>query len=398
MALSCYALFVTLVLAILCEESEEKCIVVSKTDSYCDTLQDLYANDRNLQKSVMIYPSMKTDLEQFQQVSVESARNIERLTIQRAINGISEDAFKNFPDLKFLTFYSNELHNIPSGVFQDLNVTYLSFNECGVKTLAPGAFVNLPQMERLRIENNTLTTITKNVFNNLTVHTLSLSRNQISSVETRAFGNMSQLKRLYLDHNELSEFNVQEYLSSGTTLERLWLHRNNLTQITAYMLEGLSNLKVLNVGFNSISSVEPKALAETPKLTTLVLTHNLLAVMDGGVLPAAGLPDLKVLYLDHNRLTYLSSNFLFRLNALRSMSIGGNPWQCACLDLVLRWLGDNNVELKCDQEYFSGKRPVCLVPSTRSSNNVCVYSYNEKHYELFDSHNKLYPPVSFCIL
>ncbi|XP_044262230.1 phospholipase A2 inhibitor-like [Tribolium madens] len=374
-------------------QSEEKCIVVEK-NSLCDCLQDLYSNV-TLQDRVIV--NGNCGLEPFIVLPNERVKDIKFLTINRAINNLTNHEFKNFIHLEQLSLYYNELEAIHVGLFQNQNLVWLQIKHSGVKTIENEAFAHLPKLNKLRITQTKLTKITKNVFNNLPIETLSLSQNQITTIEKFAFANMTNLKKLFLDGNNLTVFNVPDYLTQPETLERLWLHQNQISEVTNYMLEGLTNLKILNLGFNSISRIEPKTFEQTPKLETLVLTNNQLTVMDGAMLPTTGLQNLKILYMDHNRLMFLSSNFLFRLNSLKLMSIGGNPWQCPCLDLVLRWLHDNDVRLKCDKDFFGGKRPVCVVPLRRNS-DVCVYSYDEKSYDLFETAYNMYPPVDYCVL
>ncbi|EEZ97559.1 decorin [Tribolium castaneum] len=384
---------ITRIVALLCfvVESEEKCKVVQKT-SFCDSLQDLYRNG-SLQERVIV--EQKSGLEPFILLPNERAKDIKFLTINRAINNLANHVFKNFIHLERLILSYNELEALRDQQFQNQNLQLLQIYDCGVKTIEP--LTNLPKLTKLRITHNKLAKIPTNIFSNLPLETLALSQNQITTIEKFAFANMTKLKKLFLDGNNLTGFNVPDYVTRPETLDRLWLHQNQLPELTNYMLEGLTNLKILNLGFNSISRIEPKTFEQTPKLENLVLTNNQLTSIDGAVLPATGLQNLKILYLDHNRLMFLSSNFLFRLNSLKAMSIGGNPWQCPCLDLVLRWLYDNEVGLKCDKDFFGGKRPVCVVPSRRNS-DVCVYSYDQKSYDLFESGYKSYPSVDYCLL
>lgn len=45
----------------------------------------------------------------------------------------------------------------------------------------------------------------------------------------------------------------------------------------------------------------------------------------------------------YNRIQYLSFGFLSHVSSLESMDFIGNPWQCACLELVLRWVRANDI-------------------------------------------------------
>lgn len=343
-------------------------------DIICDSLEDLYGNN-SLGKRMEL--SQTNGFKTLQLVPYERAKNIEELTTYGPINGLLKGSMKNFTKLKDLRLRSSKIEIIHKEILENPNLEFLLIQRCEVKTIENEAFSNLPNLKTLIIENNNLTQIQKNIFNNLGISSLSLSNNQISEIEKYAFANLSNLEFLNLHNNNLTEFNIPDFVTNLSKLKLIWLYENNISEVTNYMLKGLSNLTFLNLAFNRISRIENKTFEQTPNLQVLVLSYNFLKVIDGAVLPTMGLQKLHTLLLDHNRLMYLSLNFLFRLNSLTGLNIGGNPWSCPCLDLILRWSNDINVHfVGCDWKFFNGKKPICVVPNRKR--DVCVYKYNEK--------------------
>ncbi|RZC43310.1 LRR 8 domain containing protein [Asbolus verrucosus] len=119
-----------------------------------------------------------------------------------------------------------------------------------VKIIAPGAFVNLSKLKGIRFSHNNLTKINITIFSKLTADT---------NFEIFKQSNSKYKKILFWKHAKSEEF------------ENVYHTINELTDVTIYMLEDLTNLKMLNIGFNKISSLEPKSFAQTRTLHILVL-------------------------------------------------------------------------------------------------------------------------------
>lgn len=272
-----------------------------------------------------------------------------------------------------LSIYNCSLKTIRTNTFVDLNISYLALMENNIEILETGAFKNLTKLDKLLLRHNKIKIIQKSVLTNLPVSVLSLSFNLISSIEDSALENLPSLKKLHLDSNRLDNIFVHKVIDDPSSLETLWLHNNSLRLVTNYMLKGLKNLQILNLGFNNIETIEDGTFQQTPKLQTLVLTNNRIKDIDGGVFPRQGLTDLKILYLDNNELMFLSTSFFFRLNGLEKITLVGNPWLCPCLNIITRILYDNKIKEKCQYEYNTGGKPVCV---TEPSMISCTYKYD----------------------
>lgn len=311
---------------------------------------------------------------------------------------ILADSFKSVVKLENVIINDNKINKIYSSTFKDLPVKYLNLGHNGINSIFPGAFSNLPRLERLRFNENNLEEIRSGVFSNLEVRELTLSKNKIRSIENNALENLPNLNKLRLDGNRLQSIFIHRIVTYPERLELVWLHNNSLTAVTNYMLQKLTNLKILNLGFNKIALVEPNTFEQTPNLNYLVLSHNDLKEIDGSIFPPLGMAFLEKIYMDNNKLMFLSSSFFVRLNSLRKITLVGNPWLCPCLTEVERMLTQNNIQNMCNEDYTSGRRPICV---NEVDDVQCRYVYKDElseKYEAFKRQNPLYRPTISCIL
>lgn len=310
---------------------------------------------------------------------------------------LGSNTFEKMVNLKNVIVRMSNLTTIYAGTFKNLPLTRvdLSYNE--IEKIAPMTFLNLNKIQKIQLRYNKIKAIKKNVFVDMPVVTLTLSHNSISQIEDDALKNMTSLKKLHLDDNKLSSIYPHKFLSNPEVLEILWLHNNSLKFLTANMLLRLKNLRLLNLGFNKIDSIEENAFTETPNLDTLVLSHNNLKEVDGRIFPRTGMRSLERLYLDSNKLMYLSSNFFFKLVSLQRITLVDNPWLCNCLDAIHRLLMENSVVEKCNEAFINGKRPLCVADKVEG----CRYKYDQDLAEVFyryGEENPVYVRTIDCIL
>lgn len=152
-------------------------------------------------------------------------------------------------------------------------------------------------------------------------------------------------------------------------LEELYLDSCDLEQVDINVFEGLNRLRILSLRNNSIRLDEkgflPATFYHLPTLEILDLSENPLGRIPPNFFPStlgksllelrishikgesplkieaaaiAGLRNLQVLDMSFCRLETLSSEFrsgFHRMEKLRELQLGGNPWHCDC---NLRWL------------------------------------------------------------
>ena len=108
-------------------------------------------------------------------------------------------------------------------------------------------------------------------------------------------------------------------LSTLAACERLALSTNNIDKINP--LTGLTNLKILSLGRNSIKKIEKlEDIAGT--LEELWISYNQISTLDG----IGSLPNLEVLYLGNNTIKHWTEVDKLRdLPKLRDLLLFGNP-------------------------------------------------------------------------
>ena len=146
---------------------------------------------------------------------------------------------------------------------------------------------------------------------------LDLGDNSISDVSALRPRCLTSLEVLDLSSNSISDVSA---LSGLTSLETLWLGSNSISDITP--LSGLTSLKTLWFSFNSISDVS--ALSGLTSLESLSLSGN--SISD--ITPLSSLTNLERLYLNNNSISDVSA--LSGLTSLEWLSFFQQHLGCHC--------------------------------------------------------------------
>ncbi|XP_019875030.2 leucine-rich repeat-containing protein 15-like [Aethina tumida] len=369
----------------LVKVAEQSCKSIIKNKPQCDSFGDI-----NLGQTDWVGITTN-NLEPLD--VIENGNNIKRLQIDGSINGIKEGAFTKMPKLEQLVLSSNKLEVIPQGVFNNLNLKQIYLNENRIAKIEAGAFENDNNLRKLSFRYNNIKRLQPETFNNLNLEQLTLSHNKISTLNKNDLGVLPALTVLHLDNNRLTTF-LSDSLSHPQRLEILWLHNNSINVLFSYMFQELKSLKLLNLGSNGITMIEPRTFEKIPLINNLILFNNSITHLTGAEFTNTGMHHLEKLYINYNKLMYLSSDMLVRLPRLKLVTIGGNPWECSCLDLLLKIFKQHKVTVKCDDVYFEGMRPVCIGNSTH-----CDYNYDRNLSDLFVKSLREYPrDKKWCLL
>ncbi|GBP85498.1 Toll-like receptor 7 [Eumeta japonica] len=270
--------------------------------------------------------------------------------------------FQKFSSLSELTLLNCKLLKIPGNAFEGLRVLKkLSIRSKNMDwsanknlELSHGTFNGLRELQSLDLGNNNLKVIPSDVFcplNNL--HILNLTQNRIKSLDRLGLGQGcgSNIQSLDLSSNELKTLNEESEISTLKRLQELRLQHNNITEISGEALNGLISLRILNMSYNNIQSLQEGTFVSTKELREIYLNNNLLfelaksvfhrleqllvldlsnnqissAHVDGGTF--VGLIRLVILNLSNNALTRIDGKtfkdlFFLQILDLRNNSIG----------------------------------------------------------------------------
>lgn len=183
---------------------------------------------------------------------------------------------------------------------------------------------NIPaHVQQLYLQNNDIEAVPAGPFTNVTfLREINLSHNKIKShmIDHGVFAKLSNLVQLYLQHNELEEFPFP----LPSSLERLLLGFNKISQLSGNALEGLPNITMLDLCSNFLddSVLKGKPFSNMKNLMQLNLCNNKLQTMPPD-LPSS----LMYLSLENNSISYIPENYFNRLPKIIALRMSHNNLQ-----------------------------------------------------------------------
>ncbi|KAM3929836.1 TLR4 interactor with leucine rich repeats [Leptodactylus fuscus] len=155
-----------------------------------------------------------------------------------------------------------------------------------------------------------------------TPKTYSLGGNYIANISAIDFSLYHNLQRLDLQYNQIQSIHPKAF-EQLTHLEELYLGNNWLLTLSTNALLPLKKLKVLNVNSNRLHNVTRSSLTNMVSLVKLRLDNNNIQILHGS--PFLGLSNLLYLHLENNKINNISKNAFAGLVKLRLLSLSGNP-------------------------------------------------------------------------
>ena len=242
------------------------------------------------------------------------------------------------------------INSIPSN--PPTHVRLLELDGNNITYFENGTFVSrgLVELEILNANFCKLRKIELGAFNGLTnLMLLSIVGNKISEIIPGTFEKMSRLELLGLDHNVIQH--LENYVFSGlVNLKVIGLQGNKLQYLHPDTFLGLSKLPSLQIpnDFSITNSLILQRLAISDCNAPSVLVETF-----------SNASALKVLDLSYNNLRSVDINILKLLPNLSALYLYGNPLHCDCqLQEVWRWSQDHNI-----QTAYNGIAPKCYTPS-----------------------------------
>ena len=182
----------------------------------------------------------------------------------------------------FVFLYENPLEDIAAGAFQDLpKLEVLGIYENKLKSLRGDMWQGMTKIKVLNFEENEITSLSRDSFS------VQSSAGDYSSALT------DTCTWLYLEKNEIASI-ADNSFADLTSLERLFLSKNDLTEVRPAMWRGLVNLVELNIDDSQITDIPTAAFAEMPKLNKLDLSGNLLTEVTGDMFSGIDLWSLNI--------------------------------------------------------------------------------------------------------
>lgn len=159
-----------------------------------------------------------------------------------------------------------------------------------------------------------------------------LSATQLTKVPKSLLTNFQDLRVLRLIDVGIKSLPNRWFEDTNLHLEEIDFRGNKITEILSHSFSGLNCLMILNLAYNHISHIEPKAFEHLPSLNSLFLSNNQLDEIPSNLFDGRDdSPEdcgLSELCLDNNRITNIASEafnlphlniLLLRHNKLRAL-------------------------------------------------------------------------------
>lgn len=270
------------------------------------------------------------------------------------------DKMVSGPNLRIASFSNNKLLQIQPSIFGDTNsliyfgadgnlITRVSMNSLAplakmafvhlnlsnnlLEFIQPQTFSQFPNLKILEVHNNSLTTINWDVFSDLPylVH-LDLHANAIQDLNSKSFMNLPQLKelRLHSQNPKMKTIAYDAWFNIGNNLKELFVSSNALTTYPHQILEEgyYPNLLIMHADNNNIQNMTEYG-AEAFAISQFYLYAQRLQTF----VPFSKYPNLTIMYINNNVITYINNTDLCKLKKLSELYIGSNLIRESTMDI-----------------------------------------------------------------
>ncbi|GBM56918.1 Leucine-rich repeats and immunoglobulin-like domains protein 3 [Araneus ventricosus] len=238
-------------------------------------------------------------------------RSLSSLNLElNELTEVPSQSLKKLTNLKELDLSRNRITDVPDGAFNGLPLTTLKLADNLLK-ISDAAFKGLEStLHNLNLKSTGQTQLPTAVKQLHELSFLDLSQNKFSELLPDDFGNLRQLTALTLERNMVSSVDPKSFNGLNGTLSSLSLLNNKIEEFPTQSIKTLTQLRVLDMGFNRMKSVPDDAFLGNPLLTLLALDGN----------PFSTLSEVAFSHLN---------------STLRGLSVGGSTLVCDCR---IRWI------------------------------------------------------------
>ena len=210
----------------------------------------------------------------------------------------------------------------------------------------------------MNMSHNSIFSITRYSLRNNFVEVVDISNNIIENIDSSAFMGKLRVKEIYISWNNIVYIYPETFLCTPN-LTSLSLANNRLLELQNGLMFSGNSLKILDISYCSISRIDE---------TTIKY----------------GVSNLEELYLQHNKIAYVSCDSFNSLHSLKTLNIGYNNLHSIEMEIFvpLRTLIELRLEnnpVLCDCQ-LGDIHFWCLTHEIKLENMTCVNS--ERNYRI----------------
>ena len=179
------------------------------------------------------------------------------------LNKIPDEIFQQNVPIDRVNWWLNvDLTNIDAS---NNNLSEISFDD-GIHD-----FRNIPYVKILSLASNKFNKIPTSIYYLQNLIFFDISNNMINEIDENLFGNLSKLIKLNLSSNKLRY--IPKSIQNMINLQELYLDKNELQSIPNELIN-LRLLKILKIGWNKISTIQPNFFNNLISLEELYCNNN----------------------------------------------------------------------------------------------------------------------------
>lgn len=254
-------------------------------------------------------------------------KHLKNLNLQEnLLTAVPDRAFKSLEMLNLLDLSKNHIAEIPEDTFNGLaKLSTLKLSDNNL-TLAKGAFHGLETtLKNLNLRGTKQKRVPEAIRYLKSLAFLDLSQNGIRELPgsggIHTFEGMDSLSALNLERNLIQSLGETAFQGVRKTLSSLSLLNNLLAEFPVGAIHLLKELRVLDIGFNLLTTLPETAFRGNLGITLLALDGN----------PLQNVPEKALSHLN---------------KTLRGLSLGGRFLHCDCkLKWVAEWVRNGDLQV-----------------------------------------------------
>ena len=300
-----------------------------------NSLTSLGEQQLSLQQQLRQLQLANNQLSELRRGALEGLGRLVRLDLSgNLLTDLDDGVFRPTRRLRWLSLARNRIRTVLRDAFLGLGeLESLDLSGNDLSHVSPASLRHLGSLQVLRLAGNQLTEIAFHAFFVLrSLRNLSLAGNSIGRIHAEAFAELHDLRVLDVSFNQLEAFPAQSL--APLRLEELDVGGNRFSSLMPRHLDSLPRLKVVRLcGSQNLTSVSGHVFSNNRVLEEVHLCENPQLKW----LPRTAVESmrrLRVLNLGGNSLGSLE-NMTSLLQRVEVFNVSGNPLVCNC---SARWL------------------------------------------------------------